>query len=288
MLVLNYINSTVEEVSRRKIIFPPVNVNLIEKDGKKYLPDEDKERYVFKCIIKCKDGYVVQHNPLFDGHYDYCVYKHTNILNNKVYIGLTNKKPEDRWGIGGSGYDKQYFGKVIHEEGWDNFCHEVCYEHLSLDEAIWLERQLIYDYDANSLEHGYNRTDGGEFGHIDVDLLRKPICVYSGFGDEIKLFKEFSSIKEFYESGYTSCTYDTIIKCCKSSFKDNKLQRCGDFFVCYKEYQNYFEAQLSYWLQDNMGIEQKRKKRFQKRQPKHSHMLPRQKRKSAGPGKLNV
>lgn len=26
------------------------------------------------------------------------VYKHTNLITNQVYIGITNQNPEDRWG----------------------------------------------------------------------------------------------------------------------------------------------------------------------------------------------
>lgn len=282
LLLFDKSNFTMEEMSKLKLVVPPIDLRYIEKNGKKYIEDDDRLKYVIKCIIKCKDGYVVQHNPLFDGRYEYCVYKHTNVNNGKVYIGLTNKDPEERWGIDGKGYSKQYFGIVIKNEGWHNFTHEVCYNNLSLDEAVWLEQQLIYDYNANDPECGYNKTDGGEFGHVDVDLLKKPICVYSGFGNEIKLFKEFESIKDFAESGYTSYSYSEIIKCCKSTLRaDNKLKRCNEFFVCYKEYQNYFESILSYWLVDNMDAEEKRKERFNK----SKNTFQKQKRKSAGPGK---
>lgn len=34
----------------------------------------------------------------------FVIYKHTNLINNKIYIGQTCQKPEYRWGSEGQGY----------------------------------------------------------------------------------------------------------------------------------------------------------------------------------------
>jgi hypothetical protein len=60
----------------------------------------------------------------------YIVYKHTS-PNNKVYIGITKKKPNDRW-ASGFGYEHQiYFFRAIVKYGWDNFKHEILYTNLT-------------------------------------------------------------------------------------------------------------------------------------------------------------
>ena len=98
---------------------------------------------------------------------NYCVYKHTS-PSGKVYIGITCKNPEKRWGQNGYGYRKQtVFYNAIQKYGWDNFKHEILHEGLSHDEAVEKEIELIREYKSNcskyySPMHGYNQTDGGE------------------------------------------------------------------------------------------------------------------------------
>lgn len=94
----------------------------------------------------------------------YTVYKHTNKINGKIYIGITSQKNvEDRW-KNGKGYGTQHFGRSIAKYGWDNFEHSVIAEGLSKEDACEMERILISAYDSTNRDKGYNETLGGDGG----------------------------------------------------------------------------------------------------------------------------
>lgn len=99
----------------------------------------------------------------------YSVYFHTNIGNNKVYIGITSQTIVNRWGKNGSMYLRKKrngdfiqpkFAKAILKYGWEGFTHTIFAEGLSREEACLVEMTLIALYD--SIENGYNITKGGE------------------------------------------------------------------------------------------------------------------------------
>jgi group I intron endonuclease len=103
----------------------------------------------------------------------WCVYMHTNKENGKVYIGVTCRQPEVRWGKNGSEYkrlNQRAFAGAIAKYTWDGFTHEVLFTDLTKDEANQKEIELIALYKANVCRWGkeamgYNMTDGGE-GHL--------------------------------------------------------------------------------------------------------------------------
>ena len=91
----------------------------------------------------------------------YCVYKHTNKINGKVYIGQTGRNPESRW-LEGKGYiGCTLFYNAIQKYGWDAFDHEIVYDCLSFEEANKYEKELIESYDSTNPEKGYNLMSGG-------------------------------------------------------------------------------------------------------------------------------
>lgn len=91
---------------------------------------------------------------------NYTLYCHTNMLNNKKYIGITCQKPENRWGNNGDGYKLQpKFYNSIRKNGWDNFKHEILFSSLTAEEAFKLEQEYIELYET--IEKGYNVSLGG-------------------------------------------------------------------------------------------------------------------------------
>jgi len=85
----------------------------------------------------------------------WCVYKHTNLINKKSYIGITSQKPIYRWGHEGHNYLNQpKFFNAINKYGWNNFLHEILFTNLSKTEALQKEAELIIKYDC--INNGYN------------------------------------------------------------------------------------------------------------------------------------
>jgi len=96
----------------------------------------------------------------------FIVYMHENIINGKKYIGITSKKPEDRWGKDGNGYSLQKrFFNAIKKYGWDNFKHEILFEDLELSEALRKEFEISKENKTTLNEYGYNNAvgHGGNF-----------------------------------------------------------------------------------------------------------------------------
>lgn len=91
----------------------------------------------------------------------YTVYKHTNKINGKVYIGITGQNVKRRW-QNGAGYYGTYFYNAINKYGWDGFEHEILYENISMKEACRIEKELICKYKSNQRELGYNIAEGGQ------------------------------------------------------------------------------------------------------------------------------
>ena len=92
------------------------------------------------------------------------IYKHTNKVNGKCYIGQT-KNIKGRWRPEGYKYCRKFYRAIL-KYGWDNFTHEILRECTENDVDFW-EAYYIGEYD--SIENGYNLESGGHANKVVSD-----------------------------------------------------------------------------------------------------------------------
>lgn len=103
----------------------------------------------------------------------YSVYLHENKINKKKYVGITSLKPEERWKKGKHYEHNTHFTRAIEKYSWDNFHHNILFENLEKEKAIFLEKKLIKELDLMNPEKGYNKTSGGENFKLSEEIKLK-------------------------------------------------------------------------------------------------------------------
>lgn len=92
------------------------------------------------------------------------LYKITDTLNKKVYIGQSNREIE-RWRqhkyLSRQDEPLQYIHRAMKKYGIDNFTYEVIDFAQNRWQADCLEENYIQQFDSRNKEKGYNRAPGG-------------------------------------------------------------------------------------------------------------------------------
>ena len=93
------------------------------------------------------------------------IYKHTNKINNKSYIGKT-ENPKNRWANNGNKYKTcPRFWSAIISYGWNNFTHEILFESNDINIINEKEKEYINIYKTLDPQYGYNLAEGGTGGN---------------------------------------------------------------------------------------------------------------------------
>ena len=95
------------------------------------------------------------------------IYKVTNKVNGKVYIGKCSEKwPLRRWRRHVVDALKRnsntHFHRAIRKHGVDSFAVEIIHKATTEDELYTMEIFFILWHEANNPEKGYNMTEGGD------------------------------------------------------------------------------------------------------------------------------
>lgn len=148
----------------------------------------------------------------------YYIYKATNRINGKSYIGQTVDYRSRVWQHQRC-YEKEKckFHDAIQEFGFDNFDWEILKTCESKKEANQSERYYIEYY--NSYRNGYNENKGGVGGHNAV-----PVVCLSLSGEFVK---RYDSAADAEKDGFNNVN---VILCCK-----NKLHTCKNHLFMFEE-----------------------------------------------------
>lgn len=124
------------------------------------------------------------------------IYKVTNKVNGKSYIGQTRYTLEFRWRQHIHKKDNSYFHNAIRKYGQENFILEILEE---CPVSILNEREIFYIAKYNTFKEGYNLTIGGDGNR------------------RLLLDNSYDEIKELYLSGFSSNKIATLYNVDKAS-----------------------------------------------------------------------
>ena len=132
------------------------------------------------------------------------IYKITNTVNGKCYVGQTTRRPEERWSqhkTAAFHENKEAYNyplcKAIRKYGIDNFKFEVI-EQCEISDLD--DKEIYWIRFFNSCKNGYNQSKGGKGNHtlnIDEDSV-------------IQKYKELQTLTKTAE--YFSCSCSSIKK----------------------------------------------------------------------------
>ena len=176
------------------------------------------------------------------------IYKITNLINGKVYIGQTKRNFDERYNGTGNGAEKVYnyhmyrknheghyynvhLCNSMEKYGFENFKVEeeidIAYSKKELDE---LEIKYIKEYNSSNPKFGYNKTEGGESGKIttfdnymtDIRVGRiKPfICLES---------KEIFISKNKFDEMYGKCIELKEVKTIPNELRNGVVDLTNNF-----------------------------------------------------------
>ena len=151
------------------------------------------------------------------------IYKHTNKINGKSYIGQTKQKEKARWQYGNGYSHNKYFYNAIKKYGWDLFEHEIIEKDIFTQESA-NEREIYWIGYFDSFNNGYNLTKGGDnHEHLGIPVLQIDTKT-------LEIVNVFLTVRQAEES--TKIDHSQISRCC---YLDKKGVTAGGYYWCFQD-----------------------------------------------------
>lgn len=151
------------------------------------------------------------------------IYKHTNKINGKCYVGQTKQVAEKRWQNGNGYSNNLHFCNAIKKYGWSNFEHEILEDSI-LSQEIANEREIFWIEHFDSFANGYNLTKGGDNReHLGIPILQID-CL------SLEIINSFLTIRQAQDA--TGIDHSQISRCC---YQDKKGIQAGGYYWCFQD-----------------------------------------------------
>ena len=92
--------------------------------------------------------------------------------NNKVYVGITCRKPKYRWDNGNGYKNNKYMTNAIQKYGWNNIEHKILFTDLMKEEAERKEIELIATLNTLQTVQSFAMTGCTSLRGADFRLCR--------------------------------------------------------------------------------------------------------------------
>ena len=104
----------------------------------------------------------------------YYLYKITNLINNKSYIGVTRRDPKIRLNEHKNKSSNSFISRAIHFYGFENFSFEILLSNIEDNKISEIECEYIEKYNT-LLPNGYNADLGRIQYHKHSELIKQKI-----------------------------------------------------------------------------------------------------------------
>ena len=173
-----------------------------------------------------------------------CIYKVTNLINNKIYIGLTSYPLQKRINnhIYNSNRDnpKSIFHKAIKKYGITNFKFEILEDNI-FQKSILRERENFYILENKSYlkDIGYNYTLGGEGESLFLGRENEVIQKYNELLNCNEVAKYFNCDRQVIARVLKQNNVKILcgtgvrkrIKCIELNKEFNSMRECANYLI---------------------------------------------------------
>lgn len=148
------------------------------------------------------------------------IYKVTNLINGKVYVGATKQRLSDRvWDHKAKAFrhgSKSLFHTALRKHGWANFKWEIIDQASTVSELHDKERLHISGFKTFNSDKGYNSTSGGHKGTRISDKMKEGVSKFhkgrkhSEEENKAKSLRQMGAGNPFYGKSHSSETKTKI------------------------------------------------------------------------------